>query len=436
MIRRILLDNSSYSLRNMGDVAMLQVAAQRLAERFPNALIQCLTADADRLGRLVPQARPLPCEGVRQWALTSILERCPLPVKVHDRIHHRIENARRRGDVLIQAILGPLLGMRGEDDAPMRAYLAAVQRADLVIGTGGGYLTDPFEHQARMVLGTLSLAQSMNKLTAMVGQGIGPLLNPALRSYSADVMNRLDLLTLREEAAGRPLIEKLGVRGGYIDTTGDDAIEAVYRGQTDRPGNGIGVNLRLAGYAGALAGRLPVFKKVLADFSIQLDAPLVPLPIALQAEDSDVVAIGRLMECGNWPIPDTPREVVERAGRCRVVMTGSYHAAIFALSQGVPVVGVVASEYYAAKMRGVAGQFPDGCLVVNADESDLAGRLRRAIELQWNAAPALRQPLLEAALRQIERGQRAYDHLATLKTKIAVSNPRAGAWTRLFIGRK
>ncbi|MCC7349580.1 MAG: polysaccharide pyruvyl transferase family protein [Phycisphaerales bacterium] len=414
MIRRILLDNSSYSLRNMGDVAMLQVAARRLAERFPDARIQCLTADARRLRRLVPQAQPLWCEGARQWTLTSILEGCPLPVMIHDRLYHRIENARRRGALFIQTILGPLLGARGVDDAPMRAYLSAVRDADLVIGTGGGYLTDPFEHQARMVLGTLAMAQSMNKRTAMVGQGVGPLHNPALRSFGAEVMNHLHLLTLREAVTSRPLINELGVKVDYIDTTGDDAIEAVYLGRTDAPANGIGVNLRVAGYAGALAGQLHVFKMVLADLSNQLNGPLIPLPIALQDEDSDVTSIGQLMDTGNWSIPDTPQEVMERVGCCRVVMTGSYHAAIFALSQGVPVVGVVASDYYTAKMRGIAGQFPDGCLIVPADQPDLAGRLRRAIESQWNAAPALRQPLLEAARRQIERGRRAYDHLAAL----------------------
>lgn len=413
---------------------MLQVAARRLAERFPNALIQCLTADADRLGRLVPQVRPLSCEGARQWALTAILNRCPLPIMVYDRIHHRLENARRRGDAWIQALLGPLLGSRGEDDAPMRAYLAAVRGADLVIGTGGGYLTDPFEHQARMVLGTLSLAQSMNKLTAMVGQGVGPLHNSTLRTYSAGVMNRLQLLTLRESTAGGPLLREMGVKGDRIDTTGDDAIEAVYRDRGDGSANGIGVNLRVAGYAGALAGQLQVFKSALAKLSNQLNGTLIPLPIALQAEDSDVTSISRLMDMSNWTIPDTPREVMERVGLCRVVMTGSYHAAIFALSRGVPVVGVVASEYYAAKMLGVAGQFPDGCVIVNAGEPDPDHRLRRAIETQWNAAPALRQPLLEAARRQIERGRKAYDYLATLTPKSIPSSPRAGVWTRLFAG--
>ncbi|MCC6424051.1 MAG: polysaccharide pyruvyl transferase family protein [Phycisphaerales bacterium] len=436
MIRRILLDNSSYSLRNMGDVAMLQVAAARLAKRFPNAIIHCLTADPQRLARLVPQARPVSCEGVRQWALTPILEGCPLPVMVHDRLYHRLETARRRGSSFIQTILGLLLGTRGEDDAPMRAYLSAVRDADLVVGTGGGYLTDPFEHQARMVLGTLAMAQSMNKLTAMVGQGVGPLRNSTLREYGAAVMNRLDLLTLRESASSQPLLDEMGVKSPYFDTTGDDAIEAVHRVRNDRMSNGIGVNLRVAGYAGALADQLHVFKTVLAERSTQLHAPLIPLPIALQAEDSDVSSIAQLMDADNWPTPDTPQEVMERVGQCRVVMTGSYHAAIFALSQGVPVVGIVASEYYTAKMRGIAGQFPGGCLIVPADQPDLAGRLHRAIESQWNAAPNLRQPLLESAGRQIELGRRAYDHLATLQPNHPAPAHRRGVWAKLFAERE
>lgn len=393
---------------------MLQVAVERLAERFPGAVIQCITGDADRLRRFAPRAEPLSCEGVRQWALTPMLDQSRFPGVVYDPIYHRIEKARRRGHGLIRSLIGPILNTRGQDDAPMRAYLSAVEQADLVIGTGGGYLTDAFDHQARMVLGTLSLAQSMNKLTAMVGQGLGPLNNPVLRAYSAGVLKRLQLLGLREDVAGRPLLEEMGVDRVRVETTGDDAIEAIYRSRPDRPGDGIGVNLRVAGYAGPLAEKLGVFREMLGEMSKRLDAPLIPLPIALLEEDSDVVAIGRVMDGGDWPVPDMPQEVIERSGRCRVVMTGSYHAAIFALSQGVAVVGVVASEYYAGKMRGIAGQFPGGCVMVRADQPDLAGRLRQAIETQWDAAPALRDSLLESARRQIEKGRSAYDYLASL----------------------
>ncbi|MFI6772593.1 polysaccharide pyruvyl transferase family protein [Nocardia sp. NPDC050412] len=42
----------------------------------------------------------------------------------------------------------------------------------------------------------------------------------------------------------------------------------------------------------------------------------------------------------------TPVDVFRQVGRCRVLVTNAYHLAVFALSQGIPAVGITASEYY------------------------------------------------------------------------------------------
>ncbi len=417
---------------------MLQVAARRLADRCPGARIDCLTADAARLGRLCPQLTPLDRAGVEQWALTTLLDRARLPGVIHDPLARRLDSARRRGAGLLRSMMGPLLIARGQDAGPMEAYLEAIDAADLVIGTGGGFLTDPFEHQAKMVLGSLALAQSLGKPTALLGQGIGPIRSTSMREMIAPTLRRTGLIALREDRGSLPLLTELGVDAAHIETTGDDAVEAALAFRPPRLGDGIGVNLRIAGYAGALAERVEVFKSVLAELSSALNAPLVPLPIALQDEDSDLAAIARLMDNARaWPAPDSPDEVMTRAATCRVVMTGSYHAAIFALAQGVPVVGVAASDYYVAKMRGVMGQFPDGLVLVRADEPDLADHLRRAIVDQWRDAPVLRERLLPHAERQVRRGNRAYDRAVALKPRQTPA--KIGVWTlgrRLLGGRR
>jgi polysaccharide pyruvyl transferase WcaK-like protein len=56
-----------------------------------------------------------------------------------------------------------------------------------------------------------------------------------------------------------------------------------------------------------------------------------------------------------------------------VVVAGSYHAAVFALSQGIPVVALVKSPYYVNKMVGLGDQFGAGCEIVRLDEGDVAG---------------------------------------------------------------
>jgi polysaccharide pyruvyl transferase WcaK-like protein len=100
------------------------------------------------------------------------------------------------------------------------------------------------------------------------------------------------------------------------------------------------------------------------------------------------------------------------AGSCRIVVAGSYHAAVFALAQGVPVVGVSASPYYEAKFGGLAELFPNGCRVVSALHVDFGAQLAKAVDEAWEAAEALSPGLLAAARRQIAAGDEAYARFA------------------------
>jgi colanic acid/amylovoran biosynthesis protein len=107
----------------------------------------------------------------------------------------------------------------------------------------------------------------------------------------------------------------------------------------------------------------------------------------------------------------TPRDVIKRVGTCRLVVTGSYHGAVFALAQGIPVVALVRSCYYLNKMAGVAHEFGIGCHIVALDEDDVSARLCDAIDRAWAEADAVREPLLRSAQNQINRSRSAYARL-------------------------
>ena len=86
----------------------------------------------------------------------------------------------------------------------------------------------------------------------MMGQGMGPIDDHHLRRYAATVLRRVDLIALREDRAGRPLLEQeLGVDPAHITTTGDDAIELGFQPRASIDlGTNIGVNLRISEYSG------------------------------------------------------------------------------------------------------------------------------------------------------------------------------------------
>jgi colanic acid/amylovoran biosynthesis protein len=109
--------------------------------------------------------------------------------------------------------------------------------------------------------------------------------------------------------------------------------------------------------------------------------------------------------------------VIEQVKRCRVVVTGSYHPAVFALSQGIPVVGLARSEYYLQKFLGLADQFGAGIEIVSSDVEQLPGKLTTAIGSAWRSAETVFPALLDAAWRQIQSGQRYYQRLYQLANR-------------------
>ena len=148
----------------------------------------------------------------------------------------------------------------------------------------------------------------------------------------------------------------------------------------------------------------------------RLGAPLQPIAISAVPGEEDAAALAELFDgvedVGALEVPAL-HDVLAATARCRVVVTGSYHAAVFALSVGVPAIGLAASRYYEDKFLGLAEQFGEGCDVVmlaGGSGNDLASTIAEA----WARAPALRSSLRDAGARQVARGYEAYDRVAAL----------------------
>jgi len=296
----------------------------------------------------------------------------------------------------------------------------------LVVATGGGYITDEFPELASTVLSMLGMAKKLGKPTVMLGHGLGPLQNPRLRTIAKAVLPSVDLITLRERRAGIPLLDSLGVSQKRVITTGDDAIELAYEARNRELGQGIGVNLRMAKYAGVSGDMLETVRSALQDVARIKGALLLPLPISQDA--SDVQTIQKLMagyddNSDGGESLDTPLKVIKQVGQCRVVVTGSYHAGVFALAQGIPVVGLAKSQYYIDKFLGLADQFGTGCEVILLDDNQLREKLIVSIDNAWMSAETVRLQLLESARRQIESGHAAYQRVYDLvNSRRAVSS--------------
>lgn len=368
---RIVIEHGEHQHRNRGDVAMLQVAVDRLRSLWPHAEIAVVTGDPEALADLVPGTVPI--------RLTS----------------GRVSRVLRRGGT------DPLAG------------------ADLLAAIGGGYLTDVDPEQTERVLGTLERAQAQGIPCVMFGQGIGPLRDPALRALATRVLPGCALIALRESVTGEALLAELGVPGDRVTVTGDDAIPLARAGAPAALGEGLGVNHRLASYLETDDAETQVIRAAVHSAAFERGATLIPIPVS--EWDDDRPGTARITD--GYPLvehPDAPSAppqwAIARLDRARLVVTSTYHLAVFALSRGIPAVCVASSDYYRHKFQGLANLFGTGCTVVDMDGADPGAALLAAIDVLWEGADMLRPGLLAAADRQIALGEAAYARAQDLVT--------------------
>jgi polysaccharide pyruvyl transferase WcaK-like protein len=418
---QILVEPNAHHLLNIGDVAMLEIAIERLVALWPKASIRVITENPERLRLYCPAAQPVDASGRQLWFedhyFTHTFHRLA-PTSLSGRAIELERLLRRRLPNVAEQIIRARAAVRRDDTAPLDEFLAAVSAADVVVSTGAGALTDAFAPLALSILDLLEIAKRNGAVTALLGHGVGPIDDRALLDRARAVLPSVDLITLREGKAGLPLLESLDVSRSRILVTGDDAVELAYRTTRDGPlGRGLGVNLRVARYSRVDSAMLAEVGAAIRDAASRHHADAVPVPISWHPREADAAVIAKLVR-GSGEHADTARDdIFERIRQCRVVATGSYHAAVFALSQGVPAVALTNSDYYDAKFQGLQDQFEFGPQIVRLDDSQLALRLSAAIDEVWESAEEMRPRLLQRAERQVEQGRAAYRALRDIVSR-------------------
>lgn len=414
---KILVENSGYSLLNLGDLAMLQVAVDRLRALWPEAILHVVTSAPDLLHALVPGTF---AEDRFHAGRTQLRQRWSLFGPLHHVFPGRSKSVLAGfEDSLHRMDWRPCrnwaayrLSRHGVDLSPLRRYEQLMSESDALVATGGGYITDTFSRHALGVTESAFRFARRGRPVAFFGQGLGPFRGGRLWRQTAQTFRAADLISLREGRVGPEILRRMGVEPSKWVVTGDDAIEAAHALCPERLGSRIGFNVRNARYSDVepdTTGRL--FDSVRA-FADRMGSEVVPVPIS-RHEGEELDALPDL-----FPDPtaaralceglDTPAKVIQHVGTCRLVITGSYHAAVFALSQGIPSIGLAKSAYYQDKFQGLADQFGEGCNVVCLDDPAWTGRLATLLEEAWATAEAWRPGLLHTAETQIELGRGAY----------------------------
>jgi colanic acid/amylovoran biosynthesis protein len=263
----------------------------------------------------------------------------------------------------------------------------------------------------------------------MVGQGIGPIEDPQLAARAREVLPRVDLILIREKLTAPALLRSFGVLENRIVMTGDDAIEMTYQARLGKRENNIGLGMRVSNYAGVKDSHIEEIQHVLRETALKHEARFISIPISYSAFEweLDDLVIQRLSAGRNISRPglhryDEPAQLIKLASRCRLVVTGAFHPAVFALAQGIPAICLSSSDTYTNKFLGLIDLFGNGCKVLDLNDKDFPGKLASAIDSAWNSADQVRPQLLEAARRQIDWGHEGYQRIHDLVTSQNTQN--------------
>jgi polysaccharide pyruvyl transferase WcaK-like protein len=390
---RIIVDNGAYTLRNMGDVAMLQVALRRLRLQQPRAEFQILTTRPDLLERYCPGTLTLAVES-RDAAYDPGRAAGSSRREVWTRLKRRWGIYPRRA----------------------REFREALARADAVVVAGGGFLNDLNPLQTRAVLRMLAEAGLRGRPTALFSQGLGPLDNPELVGLLGEACRAGARVALREARRGPQILTRAGAGREQWVVTGDDALELAWEHPLAAGGRAIGFSVRRTDYAGLQDPHLDGVRRAVERLAQRHQTRLVALPVSFNSFEDDSHTIARIvgLEAPAEPLDD-PAAVIRAASGCRLVVTGTYHAAVFGLAQGIPCVCFYASPYYRDKMEGLADQFPAGCEFVDLREAGAGERIEAAAERLWGRADELRASVKARAGEQVALGRRFYEGLFQAK---------------------
>lgn len=384
---RIIIDNGAYTLRNMGDVAMLQTTVRRLRSLLDNPELLVLTTNPDLLRRYCPgtvalsvesrdsayqPARPFQSDWSETW------------------VRFKTRWGRARGKA--------------------RAFQSALQGATAVLLAGGGFLNDLNPHQTRPVLRMLADAASRGKSTALLSQGLGPLDSPELSALLRRACQAGAVVALRENVRGPHILQRARAEPRLLSITGDDAVEIAWARGAARDGTALGVSLRQVGYSAIEGCHLEVLEEVVTRLAKTCNARIFALPVSFNGHERDDEVIARVVGAAVPLVSmDSPEALIHSVAQCRVVLTGTYHAAVFALAQGIPCACFYASPYYHHKLEGLAAQFPGGCELVDLRSNEAGSILETAALRLWhNRNPALSDSLRKAAQDQVRRGWNFY----------------------------
>ncbi len=400
---------------NVGDQAMLEVAYGRLQAKWPEAEICVFTLAPDEVRRRLPGAIPVAPDGRDLCLDLRLFGRLSKPGYPLSKVFAGLEQlAFERAPFLQAAAARGKMKARGQANAAK--IISILESTDLFVFSGAGMITDAFRYEAAECVELMSLAKRFGARTAILGHMFGPVTNASLKDVCRRVLPTVDLITVRERVTSLPFLADCGIRSEDVRVTGDETLDFVQENRvTASERNALGVNVRIAYYSGLTPPTTRLLTSTISSLADLFGARLEPLAVAHHPEDDDSLALRFIDSDGRMALessgPETALGLTRRVAKCRLVITGSYHAAVFALAQGIPAIGLAFAPYYESKFKGLRDLFGNACRYVDGSQAGWDRHLLTTAADLWRSSLSWNDQLIEAARVQVAKSKAAYDEL-------------------------
>ncbi len=241
------------------------------------------------------------------------------------------------------------------------AVINAIRKSDIVLSGGGTLLQNGTSTRSLLYyLAIIRTAKFFGKKVMLYANGIGPINGEKNRALVKKIIDRVDLITLREKLSEADL-KSIGVAKPDITVTADPAftLTPADKEQTDRifkdagiDNKGFTVGVSVRRWSKAFGGD-DYIKKIAAacDRLAKNGKTIVFLPMEYPTD----IEVSRLVAekmSENAYILDkryTPTQILGIIGRFDIMLSMRLHSLIFAAVQNVPMMGIIYDpkiEYY------------------------------------------------------------------------------------------
>lgn len=288
-MKRIVL-SGYYGFNNIGDEAVLIAIIQALKKEIPDVEIIVLSQDPPKT------EKQMNVQAVNRWCLPQII--------------------------------------------------GAIKECDLLISGGGSLLQDVTGKKSILYyLGIITIARWWKKPAMIYAQGIGPVQSSWARKMVRNVLNKMDLITVRDEASGEDL-SSMGVTRPPMHVTVDpvmgmerpEEIQILDKFPYLNEEEGKLVGFCLRQWPGLALEELAALGDDLAERGFKV----VFLPFHFPEDISVCRDVAKLMKQENHLIKDnlSPMEMMGVVGKMDLVIGMRLHALIMAGAQGIPFVAI------------------------------------------------------------------------------------------------